>query len=434
MELLLEAGCYLGVEVARDVLEMGSCASLRATRVLLGHLKMWRGKLTSLMLEHIPHIELQQPESHSPSVLDAKVYEVITTLEREGVFPFKIFGLQPGDYRLGDQSDGTRSRSIYHLIRVVQPAVIAFELGFQDIDEYFNGWTPLMAAAAQGNLWQNYSLWLIAHGATTYTNILTYKHMAVGDFNSQTQHTVAHKILKGLGRLFKRHIQFAERKRRMKDSARDPEVWVECLLGKVSIKDGCECSCSTFYNGCLPITTFINSIYGGIGDIIIRIYDDIFDLVANDDSSNILTKAILQALTFNFLGFRHTCCINFPDNPKPNGLQSYAKDHAKIWDDDHVIRYNLDELVAEFMDQFTSQTCSLSEFIKQHWYPRMEKVKQEFESPTLTQERDPIQAPGVQLEDDIADDAESENAGYRDKSTPQYYIQKLDKIWSGSAN
>ncbi|OTA54621.1 hypothetical protein K449DRAFT_194121 [Hypoxylon sp. EC38] len=167
--IILEAGCYLSYDEVKDFLQY-SGASVRAVSIVLEHIKMWRDKLKSLLFDHIPEIKFSG--QYDSAVLDVKTGEAIATLERKGIFPFQWYSLEPDDYRLGCPSYFTESLSIYHFIENAAVAEEAFELGFRDLDVAYDGRTPLMVAA--NDIFPNtaYVDWLIAHGATSYTNVM----------------------------------------------------------------------------------------------------------------------------------------------------------------------------------------------------------------------------------------------------------------------
>ncbi|OTA54620.1 hypothetical protein K449DRAFT_469303 [Hypoxylon sp. EC38] len=112
-----------------------------------------------------------------------------------------------------------------------------------------------------------------------------------------------------------------------------------------------------------------------------------------------LTEAIMRAFTFDYLtleytnsfrdtkfrGLRHTCCTTLPMYPGQGDLDSYGEDHEEIRNEDHALLRKLDELVLEFMGRFSREACSFSDFISDHWFPRMEEVVHELENNNLVQ-------------------------------------------------
>ncbi|KAI1250254.1 hypothetical protein MGN70_007307 [Eutypa lata] len=48
--------------------------------------------------------------------------------------------------------------------------------------------------------------------------------------------------------------------------------------------------------------------------------------------------------------------------------------HEELREQDEALLRKLDQLIVEFMEQFSLEDCSLSQFIRVHWFPRMEQV------------------------------------------------------------
>ncbi|KAI6088781.1 hypothetical protein F4821DRAFT_82068 [Hypoxylon rubiginosum] len=377
-----------------SIASLSFCSS-RASLVLLEHIKTWRNKLKSLLFEHIPETKLSG--RYDSPVLDMRAGEAIADLERRGIFPFQQYNLQPDDYRLGSRGGAT----IYHSVHDHRIAEKAFELGFRDVDGVFNGQTPLLVTIEKNPRMTPYVNWLIAHGSS-YTSRLFYTNTHI---NTLLHRTISHMLLEQLALSVHSYLQ----------DGLDPEG--ACLdnlrlLSKVSIGDGCTCSCSKSSDGCYPMTIFISTflkVYLGsrskyAQDIhsyyrkgVIWICEKLLNFVAKKDKFDIITEAILRGLTFDYFtllhllhtsiptelhGIRHTCCIclspyyyvRYKDiKPSQDELETYGGYHEK----DHVLLRKLDELVVEFTEQFSLVPYPLSEFIENCWFPRMNEVVHE---------------------------------------------------------
>ncbi|OTA80967.1 hypothetical protein M434DRAFT_401502 [Hypoxylon sp. CO27-5] len=407
--IILEAGCYLSFDEVRQALRRPSIGSARAVSIVLEHIKMWRDKLKSLLFDHIPEIKFSG--QYDSAVLDVKTGEAIATLERKGIFPFQWYSLEPDDYRLGCPSYFTESLSIYHLIENAAVAEEAFELGFRDLDVAYDCQTPLMKNVKESHLINMaYVYWLIAHGATSYTNQMSYKSFFGSEETAENEllpkRTASHVILYNFGIDVLCGILLQGGDPGSSLNYEYPRLFQTFLIG-----DGCKCGCSRSPDGCYPITVFLNSFLwwfrlSNEGDrkysydqAVLWVCDNFLSPIAKKVESNVLTEAIIRAFTFDYLtleytnsirdtklrGLRHTCCATLRIRPGPSDLESYGEDHEEIRNEDHALLCKLDELVLEFMGRFSREACSLSEFIGSHWFPGMEEVVHELENNNLVQ-------------------------------------------------
>lgn len=379
VQVLLDAGCFLSYIYLSRIFSP-HFGSLRAIYTILRHIKKWRRKLKELM-SRIPEVRLQPSDPYGSAVLDAKTGEVVAKLESNGVYPFNEFKLRLDDDRLGDRSGGIESRSIYHIIGDPEIAEIAFRLGFRDLDACVDGCTPLMKAAIGYSAdTMPYASWLIVHGAA-YTipmpNELDAQFPYTRDRGMILTRTVSHTLSAGLGR-----CGFNQNGTTY-DTCRP--FW-ELLIG-----DRCICGCSVSTNGCYPITVFLNAFsslfsnYHPLCDAFIQICEKILNPVVKADQSGVLTEAIIRAFTFNMLwnrqhkshGLRHTCCqsLSMTAIIVMETFRGYYRTfHEEIREEDEALLRKLDQLIVEFMEQFSLEDCSLSQFIRVHWFPRMEQV------------------------------------------------------------
>ncbi|KAI1408082.1 hypothetical protein F5Y13DRAFT_173316 [Hypoxylon sp. FL1857] len=403
VKILLDAGCHFSRYDVGRILASGSG---RACSTVLEHIKMWRDNLKSLLFDHIPEVKFSG--RYDSSVLDAKTNEVITMLERKGIFPFQKYSLQPDDYRLSGRRYANGSPSIYHEISTLNVAKEAFKLGFRDLDVAFKGRTPLMEfARTTANYWRTpYIYWLVARGAIC-TTVIPYKSAhkikVTMDANVLPIRTVLHGISRTLGN----GVCWDLRRGGLQSKMR-----FDCprIIWKSTIGDGCKCGCSRSPDGCYFITGFLGSFFRdlayhrGLSDLncsydeVVIWVSELLNPIVKKAELDVLTEATIRAFTFNYLdhsqepmhgtelcGLRHTCCISLwdlslPTEPSLSELESYGEDHEELRDEDHDLLCKLDELVLEFTEEFSREAYSFPEFIKDHWLPRMAHVVDELES------------------------------------------------------
>ncbi|XXG97869.1 hypothetical protein Hte_004183 [Hypoxylon texense] len=388
VQILLEAGCHLPCDDVRYLLShfvYYSLGSTKAIFTMLEHIKMWRDKLKALLFEHIPEMKLS--ERYSSSILDQNAGEAIDKLERNGIFPYREYGLQPDDYRLGDRGGAT----VYHFINYPWVAEKAFGLGFRDLEEHWDGRTPLMKHSHDLKISRpfiHYIQWLIGG----FTNLVPNEPILV-DAYLLPKRQVAHLLLRKLGDAASLN---------QKDGSNEEELGLDCvkLFLKSPTGDGCACGCSNSSHGCYPITIFLSSYfqeyrirYGRRSDCYeaaIWISEKMLESIAEKDESCAITEAIFRAFTFSCLTFKHglghTCCLNLGGNPSLKDIQSYREYHREVRKEDYTLHCKLDDLVAGFMEQFSCETCSFSEFIQGHWVPRMKQAVDELKRPYLSEE------------------------------------------------
>ncbi|KAI1505629.1 hypothetical protein F5X99DRAFT_367251 [Biscogniauxia marginata] len=397
--ILLDQRIYLNVkDLGRYILDSLPC--LHCLVVLLQHIKEWREKLRSLAHIHLTDVERHQLGIHDARVLDANAAKVVTKLEDKGIFPHKIFGLEPDDYRLSPEHDKTGSTSIYYAIGTREGAEFAFGMGFQDIDACFRDTTPILQQA-YFMFWKwSYCDWLIGHGAS-YSRLVPYyigsKHLPSPQrHQSFPKYTVAHLLAHSINAHWIKTTKFRQ---------------LNQVLS-LETEDGCSCGCSSSPNGCTPLTIALNRLctyYRGPFNSYwaTRIIFPWVLGVVDDRRSLALGEAVIRVFTFHHLGIRHTCCCMPGLSVERTNLyrpmffdETVFDDVAEIQEEDSHLLVQLEELVSELMDEFVRGDLSLEAFIRGPWMARMDKVDKEAQALVLTQqEKDEIRSIRVVLED-----------------------------------
>ncbi|KAI0190035.1 hypothetical protein EV127DRAFT_100084 [Xylaria flabelliformis] len=177
VEILLKHGCALTSQDISRIFKDNFSISMKPRHTIIQHLKLWRQKLQDCLWLYQsvgPRDELTTDE---PNLLDYEAPHAVQALQAIGLDPFKMFGLQKGDYRLGCSLD--EPCSIYFVVRDHTIAQMVFDLGFRDIDVPYNGVTPLSSVVKE-NFDSLYCQWLIDKGAD-------YAQGLVWDVEEQSQ-------------------------------------------------------------------------------------------------------------------------------------------------------------------------------------------------------------------------------------------------------
>ncbi|KAI2602754.1 hypothetical protein GGR54DRAFT_623220 [Hypoxylon sp. NC1633] len=401
IKLLLDYGCHLKESVLR-----GFRMSEHAMRMLLGHIKLWRRQLAQIAQVELLEAERHQLGVDNSSVLDHAAPEVIRRLNARGVFPFSETTLDLEDYRFSPPSHRSESSSIYHVIRTMPMAAIAFELGFGDTDVFYEGTTPIM----KDSLPLQYHEWFLDHGARS-THLVPWPIHASPEQTLPTtlpQWTVAHSHMRGL-------VYFWGT-RWWKDSAIHLFDRFMCL----DIGDRCECSCSD-PEGCSPLTVFLKHLSTA------QIFEFVEFLETKEATTSRIADTVIRVLTFVALEIRHTCCETIYSGE----IDSYGDDFPYIREEDEELLDELEDLVAEFKDQYHSVEQPLSCFLEVHWKERIDQISREKASRSMTREE--IEAAndlGIMLydyeESVVSQDSTSEGSSIED--TLEYWIGELDSI------
>ncbi|KAI1212000.1 uncharacterized protein F4807DRAFT_417216 [Annulohypoxylon truncatum] len=421
-KILLDSGCKLSYDAIACLSEK---SSPKVAQTVLSHIKLWRESLMELAEREFVY-EKQQVGLHSSFVLDHAASNIIQKLESRGISPFREFQLDQYDYRL--QPRGPHgSGSIYHdlfannfipISNSRLKADIAFDLGFRDIDTFYDQMTPVMLPHLPSDL----SEWFVAHGANT-THLVPY-NWYVYDLEERLpqrtfrhsvrselpRHTISHRLMKRVGEALAQYCD-------------DLEV-PECLSYMISLTsrfstlqtgDGCQCGCCG-PEGCIPFKLILGRTFSFLRDNMMESICDVLDCVFSIpgtleiiDPAPPVASAIIRALTFEALEMRHTCCETifdefheFDDRKSfDEFFESYGDDFLDIHDEDKTLLDELDDIVAEFMDEFHSQGRPLLKFLRGHWMDRMVQIREEKENRRLTQEeRTAVKELGVMLIED----------------------------------
>ncbi|KAI2464376.1 hypothetical protein F4781DRAFT_73292 [Annulohypoxylon bovei var. microspora] len=411
-KVLLDFRCRLTESHLQSIDEYSTAVNYN----LLGHVKVWRERLMNLAKRELRMDEKRHIGLCDLFVLDQTAPEVIRTLETRGIFSYRVFQLDQGDYRLSPPSDIPSSSSIYHRIRSTHTAEIAWEVGFRDIDLKHGGISPVMYPGVRLDCCE----WYLAHGANAM-NLVPFQccqlhsrdNMNIFDpANSMQQsHTVAHHLMKRAGEEWARKSYLPDK----------PPCFMTSLISRVGtsqIGDGCECGCSDPEEGCFPLKLFFGGILSGLKNMgldslfaIVGGLEEIIDLVSPP-----IANAIIRALTFEVLDIRHTCCETIPQIWDCRAycnkdVKSYGEDFSYIRDEDASLLDELESLMTEFTDAFQSQEHPFSNFLEGYWKERMDQIREEKKNRRLTpEEKEAAEKLGVRLVDENPEDSKVEES------------------------
>lgn len=171
VSVLLENGCPLTLEIIHILFGWGNIPqSIRKT--VLQHIASWREKLRESLRTCLPDFWQDQSTAFGPHCIpDYEAPFLVKKLQVAGQDPYKLFNLQPDDFRLGCSLDGRGT--IYHIISKKHNAQLAFDMGFRDVDRLSGGVTPLSKITSPYGCPIDYYEWLISHGAD-YTKELAW--------------------------------------------------------------------------------------------------------------------------------------------------------------------------------------------------------------------------------------------------------------------
>ncbi|KAI5924150.1 hypothetical protein F4810DRAFT_665922 [Camillea tinctor] len=404
--VLLNHGCELNIHFVGGFENLRPCQCCYI--VLLRHIREWRQKLRSLAQTHLREEDQHRNGIWDTKILDAKASKIVAILEDKGISPYSLFGIRPGDYRLSSRHARTESVAIYHDLNSKHAAQLAFEMGFQDVDVPFHGLTPLMIKGSGSRPAWDFCLWLIDRGAdcTRPFPLDFYYRKTSPRYGKDCPPRSLEPIPK---RTMAHQLSRPNRNLRVKGEENSFRLLQVSLLSLES-GDGCNCGCSSSSRGCSMLTMYLNEFHD-VGFIRYHTLEYIQNClsfvtsIADDSGSPALVEDVIRALTFHRLRIRHTCCSTV--YWKSFILDDeYGDDFAELRDEDHDHLVQLEELVAESMDEFTQYGGSLESFIRGPWEAKMDKVDRESRESRLSQkEISSIKSLGVRL--DIVDEEDS---------------------------
>ncbi|KAJ3577525.1 hypothetical protein NPX13_g3041 [Xylaria arbuscula] len=352
------------------LLQDDDCYSLQT---VLQHLKSWRQRLRETVETYLPIMSENLSTHRDSEVLDFKAYRAISELQTIGLDPYKMFDLQQDDYRLG-----VPNRSIYHLIRTPEQAQVAFDLGFRDIDVEFEGTTPLLSFISCYDYLGDagaYLRWLIDHNAN-YTRESQWKSRSA-NHSPHTMDAPRYRVVHWMFRCLGQEVRF--------DSVRTHLN--ELITSMTQSPWAANLTPANCYDGC------------------------------------------------SRLGIRHTCCASVRDMYYPEKFPlDYGSDFKELKEEDKDRIHQLNELVAQFLEQYNNSGQILEDFMTGPWGEEILRIEEEEENKRWTaQETDRLLSIGVMLEDDVesaeSSSAEDEEGG--DRSQPEYWSKQFEIIVNG---
>ncbi|KAI1803979.1 hypothetical protein F4811DRAFT_307473 [Daldinia bambusicola] len=230
-----------------------------------------------------------------------------------------------------------------------------------------------------------YRRWLADHGASI-TNMMPWVNQTPtsDDLDARTQAfsrvTVAHYLMYTLGSIRKAHPNRLYR-----------DVTTSLVHKVCSIEAGDSCQCGRAgTEGCTPLSIFFRSFY--------RFFppSTYSRGIPSDGNMTKLQKptilplstignTLIRVATFESLRIRHTCCHQILGQ-YPIITENYGDDFPDIRAEDEQLLEELEELVAEFQEEFHLGKHSLPNFITGRLSKRMYYVIREKETRQLTEE------------------------------------------------
>ncbi|GAW12985.1 hypothetical protein ANO14919_023610 [Xylariales sp. No.14919] len=443
-EILLEHGCPLTED---DIDKFFRCCgepSEKTVYAILRHLQVWRKRLRDTLDLYLPIGSQDQSTVHESSLLDYEAACAVKKLQAIGLDPYIMFGLTRGDYRLG--SSLSRPHSIFHMIDRVDHAQIAFDLGFRDVDALSEKGTPLSQRIILDKYpsTSEYWMWLIDHGAD-YTRELPWiiedGAQRLDNTVELPRYSILHSIFRSPG--YYHMYSGGDLLGRSVSSI----LGSPCLpyLAGSSLYDGCSCACLSNSRGCSPVTIFFNQLaratssgnFDGFYDVekaidafssdidAISWAIDTFSMAIGAFSRAIehstLIEAVIRCITFDRLGIRHTCCASIKIRDLYKLPADYGSDFDELREEDEDRVNQLNQLVANFMDQYNASDVSITDFINGPWAEQILRIKLEEASQDWTvEEKSELLAIGVLPKGETVDAAS--------KSDSREKIKRIDEV------
>ncbi|RWA09262.1 hypothetical protein EKO27_g5832 [Xylaria grammica] len=419
-EILLEHGCPLTEDDMDEFFRHYGEPSEKTVYAILRHLQVWRKRLRDTLDLYLPIGSQDQSTVHESSLLDYEAACAVKKLQAIGLDPYIMFGLTRGDYRLG--SSLNRPHSIFHMIDKVDHAQIAFDLGFRDVDALSEKGTPLSQRIILDEYpsTMEYWIWLIDHGAD-YTRELPW---IIEDGAQRLDNTVELPRYSILHSIFRPSEYYRMYGRDWLDRS------VSSILGSPCLP---YLAGSSLYDGCSAIDAFSSDI-----DAISWAIDTFSRAIEHST----LIEAVIRCITFDRLGIRHTCCasINIRDLYKLPA--DYGSDFDELREEDEDRVNQLNQLVANFIDQYNASNVSLTDFINGPWAEQILRIKLEEASQDWTvEEKSELLAIGVLPKGKTVDAASKSDSRDENKHRgiirnasrlkPEYWSRQFEIIANG---
>ncbi|KAI1080733.1 hypothetical protein F5B20DRAFT_92864 [Whalleya microplaca] len=365
-ETLRSLGILTDQKLAHEIMGLMAKTLFRRQRSLL-----------ELALRTLSAEDVQNLGLHKDVILDEKAFHVVRALKERGISVPAVY-------------DAIVRGSVYHWPFLTTPwAQALFDAGFVETNSLVLGLTPLMGISE--NFWTvefNQMLglihWFYDHGANLYTSISYSSKCCCCDRRDvfvQVRPTV-HYFAESLGWVA---VNVLVQRERLETSNRNLSLFSKLLSSKVT--DPCECYCAA--NGCTPTSKFVCGIYTRIllrgGDIERHVINCIRSIESAkfDESKYDVIFDFIRAVTFERLGMRHTCC-RYTMRTAPSELCRHRvpdlmelSEVKEIREEDRNLAGLLNLLVEEFERAFLDLDVPLSQFVKQHLWPRVDKVMEE---------------------------------------------------------
>lgn len=338
-QILIRAGWKWDFWILSHLLS-GRSKKLRS--LFINDLVVQRQALWRLAEQFLPTDEL--PSLEEGSVLDANascIYEALVAKGR------KI------DSRLVP----AMGMSIYHIWTPGDSVEIleeAYQAGFRDINscDLHHGTTPLICLLESGPSCESFA-WFVSKGADPFQRLPQSSATATHFLSTRLTFTWicdGNISLHGIDQVLRHCGSF--------------------LLSP--IKDECVCACSP--DGCSIFAVALKLVFEALetqpagnvrrGEGPPR--EIIQALIYMHKSTSDLEKSIIRIFTFDALGVKHTCCVDY------SYLRAQdCKEVEDIREEEQPRLKFLEKLVAEFEAKHAELDIPILEFLEKHWHPRM---------------------------------------------------------------
>lgn len=247
--------------------------------------------------------------------------------------------------------------------------------GFAQVDERWEGLTPLMAMQWNSNIIQVAEL-LLNNGAGLDKELPREHIQILQTPENGKRHRAAHKLAFEIGK---------------NSEARTPQLLTTSPLVAKAIfshqsVDPCQCSCSP--GGCSPLSSFLKGARYRFSpefernepQIVAKGRSDIALIVdRNTQGMSIIPMSFIRMMTFDSLELTHICCSlgkpgsfhHFVEKPMVKIKEQVEIDHIR--DEEMVGLMLLEMLMDEFTAKFAELGCSLEDFYRGYWRTRVEE-------------------------------------------------------------
>lgn len=367
VRLLLDAGADITGSIFLFLgLETGTTRGKMIAHMIIESLALQRRELLKLALRYLSSEAIER-FGLKENLLDNEVFDVVEILrQQQAPIPAIYNNILAG--------------FVYHWIGST-PFIVQdlLDAGFHQTNTDFGGYTPLMALPYYRNsLAWNLEMvsWYEDHGADLHAPIPLPRSHTCTSYGEETA------LVYPIGHRISYVLCSSMAKERSPDLSEKHLATVSKLL-RDELTDPCLCYCTT--DGCTSASKYA---CGFKHQFHIRRLDleiELAERAISDSDNHAVALGLIRVMTFKMLGMRHTCCsyawaVNF-EHIIEYGLLCLmdSEEVAEIQEEDRYLAKLLETLMVEFEMKLLEMGLSLSKFLKEYWWPRMDEVKEEWD-------------------------------------------------------